>query len=252
MALLVTVHHAKFCYPVHPIGDRVTIVEYAVEHFAPLGHDEFDLVWFGDGALARPRHVVPRQVPQLVLKVPRTSRALVVTRHRLAQREVSREGANGVHRRTGLGREREWAKLFEGGEEKCRRAELHERRDLTHVGVPDDHVKASKTFGVAVRFVARVDDGTLERRLETHDLLKELRALGKLKVRVELEGSFRLRTHFSGPEDHLARDEVRHHRPYEVGELDVTSHEIVLVRAVGVTLPVRVVLIERDGLRGVE
>jgi hypothetical protein len=45
-------------------------------------------------------------------------------------------------------------------------AELDEGRDLAHVGVADDDVQSAEPLGVGVRFVAGVDDGSLQRGLE--------------------------------------------------------------------------------------
>ena len=61
-----------------------------------------------------------------------------------------------------------------------RRADLQIGRDLTHVGVADDHVETPVLLRIAVRFVARVDDRALERRLETDLLLEEIGPLTQL------------------------------------------------------------------------
>ena len=59
---------------------------------------------------------------------------------------------------------------------------LEEGRDLAQVRVTHDHVQSSVLLRVGVRFVARVHDRTLQRRLEPDLLLEEVGTLADLVV----------------------------------------------------------------------
>ena len=58
-----------------------------------------------------------------------------------------------------------------------RRTHLEEGRHLAHVRVADDAMQPPVLLRVGMRFVARVDDRALERGLETHLGLEEVRTL---------------------------------------------------------------------------
>src|SRR5206468_9790871 len=67
-------------------------------------------------------------------------------------------------------------------EDERRRTDLEERRDLVEVRVADDDVQPAVLLRVGVRLVAGVDDGALQRRLETDLDLEEVRALADLET----------------------------------------------------------------------
>ena len=144
--------------------------------------------------------------------------------------------------------ERAQSGVFQRREEQRSRAEFDERRHLTHVGVADDHVQSAKPLGVGVRFVTGVDDRALQGRLKSHDLFEEFGARTQLEEWIALQRGLGLGAHLAGAHNDLTRDEMRHHGAHDVVELDVTTHEIVLVGAVRVALAIGVVLVERNSL----
>ena len=66
-------------------------------------------------------------------------------------------------------------------EDDRRGADLQVRRHLAEVRVADDDVEAAVLLRIAVRFVARVDDGSLERGLQPDLFLEEVGALAQLE-----------------------------------------------------------------------
>jgi hypothetical protein len=100
-------------------------------------------------------------------------------------RDSGRVSAHGVGQREVTGRA---GVVLDHGQHDGGAADLQEGGDLGEVGVADDHVEAAEALGVGVGLVARVDDGSLQRRLEPDDLFEELGALRQLvlhRVRIE-------------------------------------------------------------------
>ena len=166
------------------------------------------------------------------------------------RRDVDRGAARGVvrdraHRgyRTGERQVLVDEAVFDHREHDRGRADLEERRDLAQVRVADDHVQAAVLLRVGVRFVARVHDRALQRRLEPDLLLEEVGALADLEV-ARLRAV--LGADLAGTGEHLAghepRDEVAHERRERHRAVD----EEVLVAAVRVALAVGVVLVDDD------
>ncbi len=84
------------------------------------------------------------------------------------------------HRILQLNRVRQ-SPILEGCQEQRCRPELDECLDLGEVRVTDDHMEAPVFRRVSVRFVASVDDGSLQSCFEPDSLLEEVRPLGQLK-----------------------------------------------------------------------
>ena len=99
---------------------------------------------------------------------------------------------------------------------------------------------------IGVRFVARVDDRSLQRRLQADLGLEEVRALGQLIRHVGGRRARRLRTDLPGAGEQLAGHEVRGRVLHDATERHRPVHEVVLMAAVGVALAVRVVLVDDD------
>ena len=71
--------------------------------------------------------------------------------------------------------------VLDHGQHERGGAHLQEVGDLGQVGVADDDVQPPVLLGVAVRLVAGVDDGPLQRGLEADLLLEEVGPLGQLE-----------------------------------------------------------------------
>lgn len=126
-----------------------------------------------------------------------------------------------------------------------RGAELEIGGDLREVGIADDHMEPAVLLGVGVGLVPGVDDGALERRLQADLDLEVVGALADLEaVLVAVLPD----TDPARARDDLARDEERRQMAHDVRERRLPLHEVVLVRAVGGTLVVGVVLVEVDRL----
>src|SRR5215216_646869 len=75
--------------------------------------------------------------------------------------------------------------------------------DLRQVGVSGDHVQSTMLAGVGMRLVAGIDDRPIERGLEAHLCLEEIRALADLEAE-SLAGL--AQTYPPGANDHLPRN----------------------------------------------
>ncbi len=124
--------------------------------------------------------------------------------------------------------------------------DLQERGDLAHVRVADDHVEPPVLLRVGVRLVARVDDGALERGLQTDLGLEEVRALRQLVGRAPPFLPRSLGAHLPRPAEHLTAHEERGQVADDVAERRRAIDQIVLVRTVGIALAVAVVLVDRQ------
>ncbi len=131
--------------------------------------------------------------------------------------------------------------VLDHAEHQRRRADLEQGRDLAEGGVADDHVQAPVAVGGGVRLVAGVDDRPLERRLQAHLDLEEVRALADL---VPVGLAVLPQADPAGAGEHLAGHEERRQVPGDVGERRRAPHQVVLVRAVRRPLAVGVVLVD--------
>ena len=135
--------------------------------------------------------------------------------------------------------------LLDGPQDKRRRSETQEGRDIEHVAVSADHVQSAELSRIRMRLVARVDDRAVEGSLQSDFILDEVGALGHLEA-----GNLALlpASDAAGP----ANDGTRHHERRETSDNRIkvgdTRHLVVLVGAVGGALTVGVVLDEDDGL----
>src|SRR5699024_3194005 len=120
-------------------------------------------------------------------------------------------------------------------------SELEQRGGLAHVGITDDHVQSTETFGVGVGFVAGVDDGTRASggRGDTFPYVFGTLADTEQSTTRGLE-------HLSRTTDDLPGDEEGDEDICQSAEFTVPTHQVVLVAAVGVTGRVGVVLEQVD------
>ncbi len=131
-------------------------------------------------------------------------------------------------------------------EHERRRADLEVRRHLGQVGVADDDVEPSVLLRIRVRLVAGVDDGPLERGLES-DL--DLEVVGTLADLEAVRPAVLAQAYPAGPGHDLPRDEEWREVTNDVGEWRRALHEVVLMRAVRRALVVGVVLVQVDRRR---
>ena len=135
--------------------------------------------------------------------------------------------------------------LLDGPQDQGGRAETQEGGHVEHVAVSADHVQAAELCGVGVGLVARVDDRTVEGRLESDLVFDEVRALRHLEAGdlALLPASDAARATDDGAGDHEGGQAA--HDRVQVGD---AWHLVVLVGAVGRALAVGVVFDENDGL----
>ena len=88
-------------------------------------------------------------------------------------------------------------------------ADLEEGGDLRRIGVTDDHVQSAVLAGVGVRFVAGVDDRSLQRGLEPDLLFEKVGPLSELIVHLIGALAGQLGAHLAGSREDLSGDEVR-------------------------------------------
>ena len=136
--------------------------------------------------------------------------------------------------------------VLDHGEHQGGRADLEEGGDLRRIGVADDHVQSAVLAGVGVRFVAGVDDRSLQRGLEPDLLFEEVGPLSELKVHLIGALAGQLGAHLAGSREDLPGDEVRSAVANDPSERGVAAHEIVLVCAIGVAFAIGVVLVEHQ------
>ena len=98
-----------------------------------------------------------------------------------------------------------------------------------------------------MRFVPRVDDRALQRRLEADLFLEEVGALAELE-RHAIRSDPELRTHLASPAEDLSGDEVRCEVADDLAERHRSVDEVVLVAAVGIPLAIGVVLVDDEFL----
>ena len=67
--------------------------------------------------------------------------------------------------------------LFDECKDELGRADTHQCRHLTHVRVADDDMESTKVRRIAMGLISRIDDGSLDRRLESDFFLEEIGAL---------------------------------------------------------------------------
>jgi hypothetical protein len=108
-------------------------------------------------------------------------------------------------------------------------------------------VQAPVLVGIRVRLVPRVDDRSLQRGLQTHLGLEEVRALRELVDRAVALVPLGLGAELAGAGEDLPRDEERRQVAHDVAERQRAVDQVVLVRAVGVALAVGVVLVDLQG-----
>ena len=192
-----------------------------------------------DRVVAAPLPPRVRGIAVRLEDVERAHRAAVDEVERLGERQVVTDGA---HRRD---RSREddprQGLVLEGAEHEARHAHLEQVRDVGVVGVADDDVQAAILAVVGVRLVARVDDGTLQRRLETDLGLEEVGALSELETGPLALGAD---ADAAAAGDDLTRDEERRHARDDARPRHVAAQQVVLVRAVRGALTVGVVLVQ--------
>jgi hypothetical protein len=126
--------------------------------------------------------------------------------------------------------------------------ELQVGRHLAHVGVADDHVEPPVLVGIGVGLVARVDDRSLERRLQAHFGLEEVRPLAELVAMAVPVVRRCLPSQLAGPRVDLPGDQERGQVPHDDAERRAPIDQEVLVGTVRVPLAVAVVLVDRDAL----
>ena len=95
-----------------------------------------------------------------------------------------------------------------------------------------------------MRFVPSVDDGAFESGFKTHFRLHKVGALTDLKSRVT---PVLTNTDPTRASDDLAGNKKRCQATHDGSERHITTHQIVLVRTVGSTLVICVVLVQVDG-----
>src|SRR6202043_3227884 len=130
---------------------------------------------------------------------------------------------------------------FDHFKDKRRAADLHHRRGLAHVRVPDDHVQAAVFLSVGVRLVTGVDDrpaaggGRCDALPDVLGALAqaERRRLGRLQP-------------LARATDQLAGDQERQQHVGDPGELASADDQVVLVATVRVARRVCVVLEQVD------
>ncbi len=185
----------------------------------------------------------PLEQPPLDLQ---RRRAIAVAQHdRLAQRRVVADLADRRHRVAEQPLVTEFV-VFDHREHDRGGSDLEIRGDLAHVRVADDHVETPVLLSVGVRFVAGVDNGSLERGLQADLLLEEVGALAQLVRHVVGWPTGELAAHFAGTAEDLPRDEVRGDLAGHAPEWRLACEQVVLVAAVAVAFAVGVVLVDDD------
>lgn len=179
VATAVALHELPLGDPVQFAGQAHRVVLEPVEGVLPAAEDVLGLV-VGVRAVAF-LDVLAGQLVVLHLELYGGECAAAAQRDEVLERGVVRdlvEGAYGLVDGEVDGDEA----VLDHGEDQGRRAQLEVGRDLRQVRVADDHVQAAPFLGVGVRFVAGVDDGALECRLQADLYLEVVGALAELEA----------------------------------------------------------------------
>ena len=226
--------------PVQPVGQAGRVRGEVGEHLVPQGeHLRGVLVQALGGELA-----LQLRAGVQVRALQRHPRELtaVPQGHGGAQGGVVADGlqrGHGVHEL-----EVRDAVVLHQVQHQGRGPELQQRGRVGEVGVPDDHVQPAVAGVVRVGLVPGVDHGAVDRGLQAHRALEEVRALAQLEARA---GAVHAEAHAPGAAEHLAGREERQQRRRDALEGHGAVHRVVLVRAVGHGLVVGVVLVEVHG-----
>ena len=121
----------------------------------------------------------------------------------------------------------------------CTRAQVGGR--ICQIGITHDHVQPTPLLGICVRFIAGVDDRSLERGLQPNLHFKKIGPLRELKAG---DPSVLADAHSPGSSKDLSCDEQWNQMTNEFGEGSAPANQIVLVAAVRHALVIRVVLVE--------
>ena len=158
--------------PVQPVGAAHRVDREVVEHLGPAAQHVRGLLV----GLPVRRDELLRLLQVHPLHLDRGELPAVAQPHLVGQRRVVADRLQRLDRL--LDREVAGQRpRLDHGQHQRRRPDLEVRRDLGEVRVADDHVQPAVLVGVGVRLVAGVDDRPLQRRLQAHLDLEEVRPL---------------------------------------------------------------------------